>query len=90
MARKDKDRPLLLRRRSDGTLHLNADSFPPRHEFSKDWLLENTADGTVTLSPEQITLQLANGRAVYRIDRERTEAEHSTGYWGVLEKGEVS
>lgn len=72
----EKDRPLLLRRKADGKLYLDlrvCDSFPPRHEFSQDWLLENTAGGVVNMDQENIRLSLANGWAIYHIDRTMME-----------------
>ncbi|MGH2688633.1 MAG: hypothetical protein ACRDKW_07480 [Actinomycetota bacterium] len=92
-----KDRPLLLRRRRDGRLYLDADGFPPRHEFSTDWLLEQTGGGVVVMDATQIRLTLANARAVYDIDRAAmattdahgNEQRTSTGYWGRLVSEEV-
>ena len=67
--------------------------FPPRHEFSLDWLLEQNGRGFVTVTPDTIVLELTNGRAVYEIDRARMEdadgLKLSTGYWGVLKESEI-
>jgi hypothetical protein len=97
----EKDRPLLLRRRADGKLSLMSDTWPPRHEFSKNWLLENTMSGVVSLSEDEIKVSLANANATYTIDRDLMEEEYegedgeaktrtiSTGYWGVLAENSV-
>jgi hypothetical protein len=86
----DKDRPLLLRRGRDGQLSLDtryADSFPPRHEFSKDWLLENSKQ--VSMDDDTIKLTFANGWAVYKIVREAmaetrvAEDEETANAYGV-------
>jgi len=79
MAKPKKDIPLLLRRRAvkrdgagnaiESALYLDARPgekpvWPPRHEFSTDWLLktpEASVDG------DSIGVNLANGWAVYKI-----------------------
>ena len=82
-------------RKGTYSLHLADDrGFPPLHEFSLDWLLEQTGRGFVSMSADEITLTLANGRAVYTIDRSRMESSDgkrlSHGYWGVLKEGKTT
>lgn len=66
--------PLRLRRRRDGSLcvaniHGTVDAttaeFPATHAFSFDWLFAN--GDVVSLDGDAIRLDLANGRASYRI-----------------------
>lgn len=93
--------PLRLLKRRDGVLLLrNAVMqtspseateplvFPAMHEFSMDWLMEHTADGTVKMTDTHIQMLLGNGVAVYKIRRDLMEMEDgrklSTGYWGEL------
>jgi hypothetical protein len=74
----ERDIPLRLRRRRDKSLCLvdemnriasegHPATFPPRHEFSLTWLLDNGRH--VTVEDDTITLNLANGTAVYRRDQ---------------------
>lgn len=81
------DIPLRLLKRRDGTLclrnHLNQIDpnmedgdplgFPTMHEFSQEWLLENTMSGNVAVSEDAIVLNLANGTATYAIRRDLME-----------------
>lgn len=90
----DKDRPLVLRRRKDGTYSLSGPPgqepvWPPRHEFSHRWLMEAQADGFAVLGRDPahgrtVTLTATNGRAVYRLT-----GDPSTGVWGVLVESTV-
>lgn len=82
-----RDMTLQLRRRKDGSLHLTSDKWPPRHEFSLDWLLKNGAHVKVT--DDEIVLDLANASATYKILDEDPE-NPTTGMWGKLVKGEVN
>jgi hypothetical protein len=97
---KTKDFPLLLRRKQDGSLQITSETWPPRHEFSTDWLL--TSGVAQINDQDEIVVELANGRAVYTIDRAAMEEEYvdeesgetktrqlSTGYWGKLKEGHV-
>lgn len=93
-----KDFPLMLKRRRDSSLVLMSDQFPPRHEFSVEWLLES---GVAQMDEVAITVTLANGTATYEIDRGAMEETYedddgetktrrlSTGYWGNLVDAEV-
>ena len=89
---KAKDRPLLLRKRRDGTLHL-MDKWPPRHEFSQDWLLKGTRNGMVQMDENEIHLELENASAVYTITlspgEEGPNGEKTTGFMARLKEGEV-
>lgn len=87
-----KDRPLLLRKRTDGKLYLNSPEWPPRHEFSQHWLLSNASSGVVRMSENEIHLTLANASATYTITqrpRELVDGQKTTGYWGKLKEGKV-
>lgn len=83
-----KDLPLLLRRRAtgrddDGTptgtaLFLDArpgerPQWPPRHEFTNDWLLRAVSDGSAKVTENTVELTFANAHATYRIV---DDAEH--------------
>lgn len=84
----DKDFPLMTRTRADGTKHLRTTQFPPRHEFSRDWLAKGTAGGWVQVAEDTVTLRFANGKGVYQIDHSKTEPEYK-GVWGILLEGKV-
>lgn len=93
----EKDWPLYLRRRRDGTLVLTEPTgrvsrdafFPKVHEFSTKWLLENSASRVASMDAEHIYVTLGNATATYTIDRARMEETKSRGYWGVLEASDV-
>lgn len=91
---KVKDRPLLLRKRQDGKTYLSSDAWPPRHEFSMDWLLENTMSGTVKMDADTIEVKLANASASYKVvlrpGEDGPNGERTTGYWGKLAEGTVN
>lgn len=87
-----KDRPLMLRRRSNGSLYLtDPQGWPPRHEFSMTWLMES---GVASLhcdeERDEIHITLANASAVYQIERDLMQDSEgnklSTGYWGTLKE----
>lgn len=58
-------KPLLLRRRADGTLALDGKAFPPVFDFGIEWLFENSAHARK--DGDQIVLELANATARYDI-----------------------
>lgn len=68
-----KDFPLHVRKRRNGDLQLVTDTFPPRHEFSQEWLLENMK--WIDMDAEQIVLRCVNGTGTYRIAREMMEGQ---------------
>jgi hypothetical protein len=64
-----------------------SDAWPPRHEFSLDWLMRAVSEGAAKVSDTEITLEFDNASAVYEIV---IDDDHpTTGMWGYLKKGKV-
>lgn len=89
------DLNILQRRRSDGSLTLVGSThrpddedkvFPPEFDFS----LKRLGAGAwpATVEGDKITLEYANAKAVYKIDREAEKNSTFEGYHAVLESSE--
>lgn len=76
-----RETPLYLRRKRDGSLHLDAPddaapTFPELYLFRTDWLLENA--GVAEVNADEVVLRLANASATYR----RVDRAEYAALWG--------
>lgn len=79
-------RPLVLRERRDGSLHIVNAEWPHEHEFSFDGLMALMSKGHVRVNEAgEIVFEIANGWAVYQPDGRR-----SNGVWATLARGQVT
>lgn len=73
MPKDNADISMRVEKRQDGSLVLRGlpgaePVWPAKHEFSQDWLLENSA--AVEMDSSEIHLTFANGEATYKIRRD--------------------